>query len=239
MRAATRLACIAALAGAGTACSGAKVTTKASDQLPRYMVKRIALVPFRSIGTPQASDQAQPYLSTPQGVSRSDISVSVPSNAEPLPRQTVTVPPHAADKITALFWNRLQKRDGLQVLAGAQAAKSAKPEEQSSPEALGATVARQLNADAALIGQVRVYQERVGSRLGASPPASVGFEVRVVAPDGQVLWVGNYYERQRPMGEDLLGFILRWGAFVTAEELAEYGVEEVMKEFPFGQQGEQ
>ncbi|MEK9139668.1 MAG: hypothetical protein AAB308_01325, partial [Nitrospirota bacterium] len=77
------------------------------------------------------------------------------------------------------------------------------------------------------------YQERVGSRLGANPPATVGFETKVVAADGQVLWVGGYYERQRPMTEDLMGFLQRW-AFVTAAELAEYGVDEVLKNFPFG-----
>ena len=35
------------------------------------------------------------------------------------------------------------------------------------------------------------------------------------------------------MTEDLLGFLQRW-SFVTAAELAEYGVDEVLKEFPFG-----
>ena len=106
------------------------------------------------------------------------------------------------------------------------------------PETVAATVAKRLNADAALIGLVSVFQERVGGRFGASPPASVGFEVRAVAADGQVLWVGNYYERQRPMTEDLLGFLQRWGMFVTAEDLARFGVDEVLKEFPFGAGGE-
>jgi hypothetical protein len=96
------------------------------------------------------------------------------------------------------------------------------------------TVAQQLKADASLIGQVLVYQERVGGRFGANPPATVGFEVKVVAADGQVLWVGNYYERQRPMIEDMMGFVQRWGMFVTAEELATYGVDHLLLEFPFG-----
>ena len=56
-----------------------------------------------------------------------------------------------------------------------------------------------------------VYQERVGSRLGADPPAAVGFEVKLVASDGMVLWEGNYYEKQRPMTEDFVGFIQRSG----------------------------
>ena len=61
--------------------------------------------------------------------------------------------------------------------------------------------------------------------------------MKAVAADGQVLWVGNYYERQRPMSEDFIGFLQRSGMFVTAEELAEYGVDEMLKVFPFGEGG--
>lgn len=222
---------VAVLVAAG--CSGAKVTSKASAELPRYRVQSLAVVPFTSIATPQVRDQGDLYLSTPQSVRRSDIAVTVPSGAEPTLQQTVAVPAYAAEKVTQLFWNRLQKNPGLTLLAGAEAAKLP-GDAPKSLEARGAAVARQLKADAALVGEVLVYQERVGSRLGANPPASVGFEVKVVAADGQVLWVGNYYERQRPMTEDLMGFLQRWGAFVTADELAEYGVEELLEEFPFG-----
>lgn len=236
---ATITGCMALAAIIMIGCSGSKVTTRSSAELPRYAVHSLAVVPFTSIATPQARDQGDPYLSTPESVRRSDMSVSVPSNAEPLPRQTVMVPAYAAGKITQLFTNRLQKMPGLRVLSDADVAKALAGGERTkeTAEAGGATVAKRLKTDAALIGQVRVYQERVGSRLGASPPASVGFEVKVVAADGQVLWVGNYYERQRPMTEDFMGFVHRWGAFVTAEELAHYGVEEVLKEFPFGAQG--
>ena len=108
----------------------------------------------------------------------------------------------------------------------------------TSPLAAGQSsaviVAKQLKADASLIGQVLVYQERVGGRFGASPPATVGFEAKVVAADGQVLWEGNYFEKQRPMTEDFMGFIQRHGVFVTAEELAIYGVDHMLLEFPFG-----
>lgn len=86
----------------------------------------------------------------------------------------------------------------------------------------------------ALIGKVLLYQERVGSRLGADPPAAVGFEVKLVAPDGLVLWEGNYYEKQRPMTEDFRGFVQRYGMFVTADELAAYGASELAEAFPFG-----
>ena len=141
----------------------------------------------------------------------------------------------------SLFWTRLRHRAGLVVSSpgdGGKAEASIGGDPlKVTPEMKAAATAKQLKQDAALIGQVLVYQERVGSRLGANPPASVGFEVKVVAADGQVLWVGNYYERQRPMTEDFMGFIHRW-AFVTADELAQYGVDELLKEFPFGAEGE-
>ncbi len=224
-----------------TACSGSKVTTQVSNELPRYQVRTMALLPFTSLTTPQVRDHGDPYLSTPRGAKGSDISLGVPSSAEPSLRQTVTVPAYAAEKVTQLFWNRLRHRQGITVTAASQGGKpslSGIGENQPTPETVAAAAAKALKVDAAVLGQVLVYQERIGSRLGASPPASVGFEVKVVAPDGQVLWVGNFYERQQPMTQDFIGFVRHGGVFITVEELAQYGVDEILKEFPFGQPGD-
>lgn len=217
-------------------CSGWKVTTESSDQLPRYTIRSIALVPFTAIVTPQVRDQGNLYLSTPQSIHQSGMSLAIPSEVEPPPRQAASIPDHAAERITQLFWKRLQEREGMQILPLGDSAKAAAAEGTFStkPEAAAASVAKKLKADAALMGYVSMYQERVGSRLGANPAASVGFEVKVVAADGRVLWVGRYYERQRPLTEDFVGFVKRYGMFVTAEELAEYGVDEILKLFPFG-----
>lgn len=218
-------------------CSGSKVTTKASAELSRYQVRTIALVPFTTLATPQARDVADRTFSVPPDILRSDMGRAVPLNIERPLSQTVTVPTSAGDIVTQLLWSRLQARQGVTVLSPNEAAKALMTQAASQPSAgqsPAVTVARQLKADASLIGQVRVYQERVGGRFGASPAATVGFEAKVVAADGQVLWEGNYYERQRPMTEDLMGFIQRRGVFVTAEELAAYGVEHMLNEFPFG-----
>ncbi|MGA6828166.1 hypothetical protein ACO9S2_11190 [Nitrospira sp. NS4] len=232
LRALTMMALVVAAVG----CSGAKVTTKSSNELPHYKIQTLALVPFTSLKTPQVHDQRDLYFSTPYGVRGSDISVAIPPDTEVPSKRTETVPAYAADKVTQLFWKRLQPREGLHVLPPGDAAKVAPVTAEAAkttPEAAAANLAQRLKADAAFIGEVLMFQERVGSRMGANPTAAVGFEVKVVAADGQVLWVGNYYERQRPMTEDFMGFIHRW-AFVTADELAQYGVEEVLKEFPFG-----
>ena len=218
-------------------CSGSKVTTKAASDLARYQIRTIALVPFTILATPQVRDVVDQAFSMPSGARRSDIAIAVPPNTDQLVRETVTVPMSAGDTVTQLLWSRLKTRQGVTVLAPNEAAKVLASQATTQPPAgqlPAVAVAKQLKVDASLIGQVLMYQERVGGRFGASPPATVGFEAKVIAADGQVLWVGNYYERQRPMIEDVMGFIQRHGMFVTAEELATYGVEHLLLEFPFG-----
>jgi hypothetical protein len=220
-----------------TGCSGSKVTTKVSAELQRYKIRTIALVPLTTLATPQARDLTGPVFLAPEGARRSDMAMAVPPDrAQPI-RQTVKVPIDAGATVTQLLWSRLSTRQGVTVLAPSESVKALASEatpQSSVGQSPAVTVAQQLKADASLIGQVLVYQERVGGRFGANPPATVGFEVKVVAADGQVLWVGNYYERQRPMIEDMMGFVQRWGMFVTAEELATYGVDHLLLEFPFG-----
>jgi hypothetical protein len=223
-------------------CSGWKVTTKSSDQLPRYTIRSIALVPFTAITTPQVRDRGDAVPSTPESLRRVESTMAAPPpGVQQPPRQATAIPAHAPELITKLFWKRLQSREGVQVLPLVDSVKASAAEGALSTarlEAAAASVAKKLKADAALMGFVSTYQERVGSQLGADPPASVGFEVKVVAADGRVLWVGQYYERQRPLTEDFVGFVKRSGMFVTAEELAEYGVDEILKKFPFGVAGE-
>lgn len=225
-----------ALVTVAIGCSGSTVTTKSSNELARYKIRSMVLLPFTSIMMPQARDRGDFFFSTPSSILRSDISLSDPSPVEPHPQLTMVVPGYAAEKVTELFWGRLQDWKGIQVLSPGEAVRVASAAgglADMGTERAAAAVATRLKADAALFGIVSVYQERVGSRLGADPPATVGFEVKVVAADGQVLWVGDYYERQRHMGEDFIGFFRAWG-FLTAAELAEYGVEKVLTEFPFG-----
>ena len=218
-------------------CSGTKVTTKASPQAGKYPVHKIALIPFETLATPQAVETSGPSFPVPSGARRSDMAVGVPPTTDRAVRRTHLVPPVAGEKITDLMWAKLKAKPGLQLLSPKEAVGAARDLSGGAASAEPAPahkIAQRLGADAALSGKVLVYQERVGSRLGADPPAAVGFEVKLVAPDGMVLWEGNYYEKQRPMTEDFVGFIQRYGVFVTAEELAAYGAAELADAFPFG-----
>ena len=224
-----------------TACSGTKVTTQSFPQASRYQVHKIAIIPFETMATPQVSEGSGPSFPVPLGVRRTDSVLSFPPAIDQPAQRTHLVPPAAGDKITDLMWEKLRTKPGLQVLAPQEAVRVSR-ELAGGAGSAGSIpahhIAQRLRADAALTGKVLVYQERVGSRLGADPPAAVGFELKLVAPDGMVLWEGNYYERQRPMTEDLLGFVQRYGTFVTADELAAYGATELADDFPFGAAGE-
>lgn len=223
--------------GFSAACGPTKVTTESSPYLGRYQVRTVAVVPFESLATPQVLVDGVPSLQAPTGAKKSDIAIAIPPASELPQRPTTTVHASAAESVTRLVWDRLGAREGLRVkpLDETQAAvreigPKGKPVE---PAQVGAHVAKQLDVDAVVMGVVHVYQERVGSRLGAES-AAVGFEMKLVSADGRTLWVGNFYEKQRPMTEDLWGFFERKGVFVTAGELAAYGVDKVLKEFPYG-----
>jgi len=53
--------------------------------------------------------------------------------------------------------------------------------------------------------------------------------------EGTVLWKGEFFEEQKPLNEDIVGFFEKSGGFVTAQELSELGVKKVMETFPVGQ----
>ncbi len=218
-------------------CGPTKVTTESSPYIGQYQVRTVAVVPFESLATPQVLTDGASSLQAPTSAKKSDIAIAIPPASELPQRPTTTVHASAAESVTRLVWDRLGAREGLRVKPldeGVIAFREMGPKQKPGEAVqIGTQVAKTLGVDAVLMGTVNVYQERVGSRLGAES-AAVGFELKLVSADGRTLWVGNYYEKQRPMTEDLWGFFERKGAFVTAGELAAYGVDKVLKEFPYG-----
>jgi len=217
-------------------CAPAKVTVDTSPDIPKYRIETIVVLPFEALRTPQAVQTTPPEFLVPPGAKRSDISVVVPPATERLTAVTTTVPVEAAEKVTRLFYEKLRAREGVRVLSPDDTRRAvpdlAKELTVLPPQEVARKVASDLSADAVLFGRVLVYQERGGSKWGGEP-ATVGFEVKLLAADGTTLWAGNYYERQRPMNQDLVGFVQHGGVFVTADELAEYGVDRLIKKFPF------
>ncbi|HJU06146.1 MAG TPA: hypothetical protein VJ692_13435 [Nitrospiraceae bacterium] len=220
-------------------CAPAKVTTTASPAAEQRRVQTIVVMPFGKIQTPQILDKPlTPEFSVPRGAVRSQIYVPVaPPSPDKLNLTTTRVPASVPERVTHIFYERLRQRGGLRILSPDEATRALKGVEADTAESRERTaeeVARRLGADAAVVGRVLVYKEREGSKIAANS-AAVGFEVKLIAADGTTLWVGNYYEKQRPLIEDVTGFFQRGGVFVTADELAKYGADHLVRKFPFGQ----
>ncbi len=215
-----------------------KVTSAVSANIDKYHVKMVVVLPFDTLVTSQITE-SRPYdeLVPPQGVRRSDMSVAVPPSGERYTTQVAGVPAAAAEKVSRSFYGKLKNWEGLNVFSPDDAAAALKKLEteggEAIPEQRAAKVAAKMSLDAAIIGRVVVYQERKGSKLGGET-AAVGFEVKLIAVDGATLWVGNYYEKQKPLNEDARGFAEHGGVFVTADELVEYGTAHLADTFPFG-----
>ncbi len=97
-------------------------------------------------------------------------------------------------------------------------------------------VGRDLNADAVITGHVFCFRERVGYPLSVEKPASVAFGIYLVrTSDGAVLWKGLFTRTQQSLFENLLqarSFIKGGGKWLTSEELADLGLDEILVTFP-------
>ncbi|GAB4432102.1 MAG: hypothetical protein OHK0040_01870 [bacterium] len=97
-------------------------------------------------------------------------------------------------------------------------------------------VGKKTGSDAVLVGYVTKYADRVGEKYGVSRPASVGFVFYLFsAKDGSIIWTGSYRETQTALSENLFNirlFLKRGMKWLTADELAKWGVSETLKNFP-------
>lgn len=97
-------------------------------------------------------------------------------------------------------------------------------------------IGKSVKADAVMIGTIYRFRERVGAALGVDSPASVAFAIELIrVADGRIIWRRPFDETQQSLDENLLNigkFFSRRGKWVTAEELATEGLEEMMKTLP-------
>jgi hypothetical protein len=97
---------------------------------------------------------------------------------------------------------------------------------------------RFLGTDAILVGTLARYEERGGGPYAVSRPASVAFGLYLLdGKKGDLVWRFRFDETQRSLSENLLALSSFWerkGRWLTAEELAETGVADMVNTFPQG-----
>jgi len=94
-----------------------------------------------------------------------------------------------------------------------------------------------LGANFIMAGNVWRFEERVAGAAGAEIPASVAFCLYLIdVSNGMVLWREVFEESQSPLSENMLDareFFKKGAKWVTANELALYGVKEILKKHSF------
>jgi hypothetical protein len=95
---------------------------------------------------------------------------------------------------------------------------------------------KDLNADFIIVGFLFRFEERIGSAIGVEKPASVAFDIHLYRlRDGKMVWEGRFDETQKPLSENLFklgSFLRRKASWLTAEELAGVGMDEMLERFP-------
>jgi len=202
------------------------VQVQETDLLKTTPVRRIGLLPFRS-------DLYVKFAGSGQNET-----VTCLYDTKVFPRHRV--PEAALVEVTAIFHQRLALKGGYDfVNPGDGAAFVAKrrldPKELEPPAFFGA-MAEGLGVDAVLAGNVLRYDELHGSAYGAAKPASVVIDVHLVdARTGRLLWAASYSETQATLTENAAGigsFVQRGARFLTAHELADSAVEQILERFP-------
>lgn len=141
-----------------------------------------------------------------------------------------------ADVVSHQVAQALMER-GLQVIppSDVETALRGAPPEQAT---LVRVAAKEFGAQAVVIGRVSRFRGLDGKSLGAASPASVAFEVTLLAaPGGEPLWKADFDETQRPLSDNLFNAFRYPGGgsrWLTAEELVRWGASEVAKDLPTG-----
>lgn len=199
----------------------AKVPQPPAGEIP--VIHTIAIMPFQTI----------PYQKTKKGKS-----VSCPI-CQALFRSG-EVAPNAPEKLTHLFFQKLNSSKVYTILPIGRVrgvlSKSLQDDLKASDFKMAIQVGEELDADAVLVGFIFRYQKREGYAYSIKRPASVAFEVHLISvKESRSVWKGSFDETQISLSENLLklsAFLKRRSRWLTADELAEDGVEEVLKGFP-------
>jgi len=94
-------------------------------------------------------------------------------------------------------------------------------------------IGKSFSSDAVLFGYIYRWAERTGTKYSIETPASVSFDLHLVSTDnGSNLWKDSFKKTQVSLSENLLDlstFLNSSGKWLTAKELAHFGLENMIK----------
>ena len=150
------------------------------------------------------------------------------------------VVPGSPYALTRLLYGKIEALEKFKILPLEKVEEvlnpSAKKQFEEKPIPSAIQIGKDLNVDFILVGYLFRFEERIGSRIGAEKPASVGFDVHLLrVRDGKRVWDGKFDETQQALSTNLLNigsFFRRKASWLTAEELSSVGMNEMLKRLP-------
>ena len=150
------------------------------------------------------------------------------------------IAPGASRSLTRMVYEALRLKFGAQVVSMDRSqvafAETVTDESSETPRMLAQGLGRKLGADYVVVGTVWRFRDRGEVPGVPDSPASVAFALYLVeVKTGRRMWRGVFDETQRPLTDNLLQArqSLKMGVkWLSARELARFGVEQVMKSFP-------
>jgi hypothetical protein len=207
----------------GSSCQLQQVPQEDKPVVPA--LDTIAFIGFRSALPPSHTS----------GLVSSPISGAVFS-AEPVSEEV-------ADSLSDSLFEKLTKKDVQKWLPPREAAAAFSKLASSNPTLtdrdIYVQIGKVLSAEGVLGGHVYRWREREGTDYAVSRPASVAFDLYLMsAGDGVILWKTRFDKTQISLSEnlfDLLTFLKAKGRWMTAGELADIGLTEIVETFPRGE----
>jgi hypothetical protein len=200
--------------------------TSSETSIPNIYFNRIAVAPFL-VGRHQ-----------PDMDESLDDTLSCPLNqvCEPDP----SIAPDAGEMLRTMVLSALKERYAGQVVPRDQVQAAYVDMRldgtRDSPRTLALEMGKRLPADLILVGTVWRYRDRGAIEGFPDRPASVAFALYLVdAPSGRQLWRGVFDMTQEMVLRDMARFSerIRMGfKWLSADELARYGVKAVFRTFP-------
>jgi TolB-like protein len=146
----------------------------------------------------------------------------------------------AARALTGYVQEALERRHGAKVIALDEVSSAyqeiPRDDTKDTPRSLARKTGEALAADLMIAGTLWRYRDRVRDPLGPGRGASVAFDMYLIeVSSGKTLWKARFDETQRPLTRDIRGakVLLKKGVkWLSADELARYGVEEAFRKFP-------
>lgn len=147
------------------------------------------------------------------------------------------VPPEAGAAVTAQIYGVLANRRDFRFVPDLAVADAIRdPAVRGAPTLIdrARALSRAVATDAVLFGQVSRFEERIGTKYGATRPASVAFDLALLeAATGEVVWRGQFAQTQEPLTSNVLQLWMFWRGgprWLTARELTRLGVERLFED---------